>query len=220
LRRLIPIILSVLLAAFCSPRTEKKLVNEGQFDTLATPSDSLTFYFPFKSSWQDTTNNALDTFVNTWYSKMLFGLKEPVLKAYSGDKEVYRFTWLRTFHHPVSLRLEKQNNIIRLMVKVANGAGGYEPGQVIADTTINVTKEEWQTFTGKVETGKFWELQTETRDDDGKDGSEWILEAVKENKYHIVTRWTPTNEKYGSFRAIGEYLIALAKLQGDTNFNY
>ena len=35
-------------------------------------------------------------------------MEEPVLSSYKGDKEIYRFTWLRTFHHPVAVRLEKK----------------------------------------------------------------------------------------------------------------
>src|SRR5688572_21186821 len=130
-------ILIILLATSCSAGTDKTSDVEAIFDTLPLPTDSSIFYFMTKSSWQDTTNNALDTFVNTWYSKMLFALKEPILNNYNGDKEIYRFTWLRTFHHPVSIRLEKQNNVVKLFTKVCNGAGGYEPGQLIVDTTLN-----------------------------------------------------------------------------------
>lgn len=107
-----------------------------RFDTLPLPSDSTTFYFKIKANRHDTTRDALDTFVNSWYSKMLFALKEPILKDYKADKEIYRFTWLRTFNHPVVIRLEKQGNAVRLFSKVSDGAGGYEPGNIIFDTSF------------------------------------------------------------------------------------
>lgn len=151
---------------------------------------------------------------------MLFGLKEPILSNYKGDKEIYRFTWLRTFHHPVSIRLEKQNNIIKLFAKVCNGAGGYEPGQIIVDTSFSVTMNDYNLLTQKIKETNFWNLQTENNDNSGKDGSEWIIEAVKDNKYHMVVRRTPTRERQGNFLDVGEYLIALSKIQGDSNFNY
>jgi hypothetical protein len=152
---------------------------------------------------------------------MLFGLKEPVLSNYQGDKEIYRFTWLRTFHHPVSVRLEKQNHVIRLFSKVCNGAGGYEPGQLIFDTAFSVTADQYKLLTQKIKEINFWSLTTEQRDDMGKDGSEWILEAVKDNKYKMVTRWTPSVERQGNFRSVGEYLVSISKINKDeTKFTY
>ncbi len=156
--------------------------------------------------------NALDTFTNQWYSKMLFALHEPVLSNYKGDKEVYRFTWLRTFHHPVSVRLEKQNNVIKLFTKVCKGAGGYEPKELIFDTTINVTAEQHKTLTQKIDNINFWNLTTEKQDDYGNDGSEWIIEVCKDAKYHMVTRWTPSEERQGNFRSVGEYLISISDI--------
>jgi hypothetical protein len=96
-----------LLAASCAPATDKIIQAENKFDTLPLPPDSTTLYFKTKINWRDKTPDALDTFINQWYSKMLFALGEPVVSNYHGDKEIYRFTWLRTFHHPVSVRLEK-----------------------------------------------------------------------------------------------------------------
>ena len=201
--------------------TDKTIQTENKFDTLPLPLDSSVFYFNVKSNWEDTTVNALDTFVNTWYSKMLFGLKEPILKNYQGDKEIYRFTWLRTFHHPVSVRLEKQGDIIKLFTKVCNGAGGYDPKQLIFDTTINATTGQFKTLIQKISNINFWNLTTEQRDDTGKDGSEWIIEAIKDNKYHMVTRWTPSVERQKDFRSVGEYLISISKLTEDeTKFTY
>jgi hypothetical protein len=175
------------------------------------PIDSATFYFKTKPNWQDTTRNALDTFVNTWYSKMLFALKEPVLKDYHGDKEIYRFTWLRSFHHPVSTRLERQGDIIKLFTKVSNGAGGYEPGELITDDNREVTLQEYNLLLGKINDTKFWSLPTEMRDG-GTDGAEWIVEIVKDNRYHLVTRNTPFEERHGNYRIIGEYFMLLSKL--------
>jgi hypothetical protein len=149
----------------------------GCYDTLLPPSDSSTFYFSLKNSWKDTTQNALDTFVNTWFSEMLYALNEPVLKNYSGDKEIYRFTWLRSFHHPVSLRLEKQCSIIKLYVKMTKGAGGYEPGKIKIDTIVKITTNEWEVFANKIEALNFWSIPTESREETGTDGSEWVLEG-------------------------------------------
>ncbi len=147
-------------------------------------------------------------------------MREPVLSSYKGDKEIYRFTWLRTFHHPVSVRLEKQNNTIRLFSKVCNGAGGYEAGQLIFDTTLNITDDQYKSLTQKVSNINFWILKTEQSDKSGKDGSEWIIEAVKDNKYHMVTRWTPSEGRQGDFRSVGEFLVSISKISSEETKNF
>ena len=220
MRVLISILTIIFLIASCSSRADKTSNMEDKFDTLQIPNDSLAFYFPLKKHSEDTTNNSLDTFVNTWYSKMLFALKEPILKNYRGDKEIYRFTWLRTFHHPASIRIEKQNNIIRLFAKVCKGAGGYEPDSIIFDTTISIATDEWGVLKSKIKDTHFWQLKTEKREDVGKDGSEWIIEAIKENNYHMVSRWTPSIDRQENFRIIGEYLLSLSKIKIETDDMY
>ena len=152
----------LFLTSSCKTGADKTINSNAKFDTLSLPVDSATFYFETKPNWQDTTNNAVDSFVNSWYSKMLFALHEPVLKKYNGDKEIYRFTWLRTFNHPVSLRLEKQGDIVKLFSKVCYGAGGYEPGKIILDTTIILTQKQVDTINIKLDNAKFWALPGDT----------------------------------------------------------
>ena len=212
LKPLIPILL-LFISASCSTTTDKTLADKNKFDTLPLPLDSSAFYFKTKPSWQDTTQNALDTFVNKWYSKMFFGLREPVLSSYEGEKEIYRFTWLRTFNHPVSIRVEKQGDVIKLFSKVTNGAGGYEPGQLIVDTIFDITDIQYKTLLTKLEQATFWTMRTEDSEEDGKDGSEWIIEAVKDNKYHMTTRWTP--QKGTEYRKVGEYLFSISGIENE-----
>ncbi len=214
LRTLLYISTLIILILSCSTQDKEKIQEKRTFfHTLAPPNDSTTFYFKTKHEWKGTNDNALDTFVNTWYSKMLFALKEPVLKEFNGDKEIYRFTWLRTFHHPVSVRLEKQGGVVKLFSKVCNGAGGYEPGQIIFDTIFSLTQKQVDTTNIKLDLAKFWTLQTESRENVGLDGSEWIIEVYKRNKYHMVVRWTPDNGT--AFRNIGDYLFSISQIKNE-----
>ncbi len=144
---------------------------------------------------------------------MLFALKEPILKDYNGSKEIYRFTWLRTFHHPISIRLEKQAGIVKLFSKVCDGSGGHNPGKIIVDTTINLTQKQVDTTNIQLNNAGFWTLQTELTEDSGMDGSEWIIEVYKNKQYRMVVRWTP--EKGTTFRTIGEYLISISAIKNE-----
>ena len=210
----IPILISTLAIVSCSIETKESAEVNNHFDTLPLHEDSTVLYFKTKPNWQDTTRDALDSFVNSWYSHMLFALKEPILKDYDGAKEVYRFTWLRSFNHPVVIRLEKQGDSVRLISKVSDGAAGYEPGKIFFDTILNITQKQVDVINHHLNSAKFWTLQTETRDNDGKDGSEWIIEVYKDNQYHMAVRWTPM--KGTAFRRIGEYMLSISQINNET----
>jgi hypothetical protein len=172
--------------------------------------DTVRLYFPLKESGQDSVTNAnsLDTFMNVWYSKILFALHEPILYNYGGEGEIYRFTWLRTFHNPITVRAERLNNNIKLTAKVSSGAGGYEPGKISINKTILIDENKWNEIKAKFSDLNFWTLPVES-DFRGTDGSEWILESSTKDKYHFATRWSP--EQNGAY---GKCCLFLLKLSG------
>jgi hypothetical protein len=100
-----------------------------------------------------------------------------------------------------------------LFSKVSDGAGGYETGKIIFDTSLNLTQKQIDTVNLKLDAAKFWTFQTETRDENGADGSDWIIEVYKEYTYHMVVRWTP--EKGTAFRRIGEYLLSISQIKNE-----
>lgn len=167
-------------------------------------------YFPkdkFSSSWKDA-----DVFTNDWYGKDLKAMSEKSLLDISDENaEVYRFLWLRTFHHPIFVRVERKQNEVRLFTKELDGAGGYEPGKVFRSDNRKLTENEWCAFLRLVDKANYWNLPTKN-EVLGNDGAEWILEGVKENRYHVVDRWTP--EK-GEYRQVCIYLLRLSGLDVD-----
>ncbi len=142
---------------------------------------------------------------------MLFAMREPVLYNHTGEREIYRFTWLRSFDNPVAIRVQKQGNNINLFAKVTNGAGGYEAGQIKRDTTFKVSLKQWKELKELVDRAGFWNLPSRV-DDHGKDGAEWILEGVRNKQYHWVERWSPTAERHTEFREVCEYLLNLSSV--------
>ncbi|MBN2729687.1 MAG: hypothetical protein JXR53_10725 [Bacteroidales bacterium] len=69
-------------------------------DTYEIQTDSFQYYFPMADFSDTSWYNGRDTFINNWYSYHLFAMLEPVIYNDSSKNEVYRFTWLRTFHPP------------------------------------------------------------------------------------------------------------------------
>lgn len=152
------------------------LVCEGQF----FPKDSLDL--------------RQDGFKAQWYSSQLRALQEPSLlaMAHNSASQSYRFLWLRSFHHPVAIRIDlKLDGSGILTTKVGSGAGGYSPGMLIKNTSRALTAKETSSFLAQVQTAGFWTAPNPVNDQKGTDGSQWIIEGVRDSKYHVVDRWSP-----------------------------
>jgi hypothetical protein len=96
---------------------------------------------------------------NNWYSMQLYKLGEPVLFSNVSKKEIYRFTWLRTFHHPIAIRVEKNGTVYTLYWKMCDGAGGYDSGKLIVSMSRPLSKKEWNIFTRSLITINFWNIK-------------------------------------------------------------
>ncbi len=153
------------------------------------------YYFPIKTELERGDINAkLDTHQNTWYSKHLFSMGEPMLKDLNKNNiEIYRYTNLGTWSNPYVYRIEKCDSIVRITKKRTNGYGGYESGSLVDNETKVINYEKWKSLINKIDSISFWEL--ETHGERGLDGAEWVLEGYKEGKYHFITRWSP--DSYG-----------------------
>lgn len=167
-------------------------------------------YFPkdvFSGDWDDA-----DTFLNDWYGKHLKAMDEKsLLRVSNQNTEIYRFLWLRSFDHPIFVRVERKQNKVRLFAKELDGDGGREPGRILKTYNHTLTGDEWRKFLSLLEQSDYWNLPSK-EDNLGRDGAEWILEGVRDNRYHIVDRWSP--EK-GEHREVCIYLLGLSGLDID-----
>lgn len=146
-----------------------------------------------------------------WYSKHLSAMGEQKLYKMneSNGQFIFRFTWLRTFHHPICLRLvHSRDGKTVLYGKELDGAGGYEPGSLITDQKIELTSEQYREFKHKLDSSFFYLLSTKDRNNEGKDGAQWIFEINDSGHYHVVDRWCPD----GSLRELGLWLLDAAKM--------
>jgi hypothetical protein len=148
------------------------------------------------------------------FAEWLGRLQEPPLCCKAAvPKPTFRFTWVRTFHRPVSLRLEEEADGTWLLhTKIVGGAGGYEWGAVATDETSVVPTAKAKALAARLAPGtSFWSLPV--RDDRfGFDGATWIIEARRGDAYHYVYRWSPEE---GDVRAIGLAFIALSNLRDE-----
>jgi hypothetical protein len=152
----------------------------------------------------DPGSASSDSARNAWYSGQLRAMDEPALGP--TENPVYRFTWLRTFHHPVAVRVNAEAGRFRLTAVELDGAGGYKPGNVLRRREIDLSPAQFQELDTLIRSSGFWELPTHV-ETNGLDGSEWIIEAVSDGRYRVVTRWSPTS---GPVRRVGEQMLLLS----------
>jgi len=152
-------------------------------------------YFP--DAVRDGTSDGHQSRV-TWYSKHLVSLKEPSLWELSRQDpkvETYRFLWLRTFDRPISIRISVDSRgAVALTTKITNAQGGIEPGRLVQNRTKRLNKDLADWVLGMLEQYKFWDLPSYLEPKEGVinlDGARWIIEGVKNGRYHVVDRFSP-----------------------------
>jgi hypothetical protein len=197
-----------------APFASEDCVKPKKFPALARKISEIekgkSGYFPkdiFAGGWKDA-----DNFMNDWYGKHLEAMGEKsLLDVSGGETEIYRFLWLRSFHHPVFVRVERSRNQVRLSTAESDGAGGYGPGKTFRRSSRNLDQTEWCEFLKLLRQADYWNLPTDRREN-GLDGAQWILEGVRENRYHLVDRWSP---EAGEYREACVYLLRLSGFEID-----
>ncbi|MDB5243990.1 MAG: hypothetical protein JWP57_4616 [Spirosoma sp.] len=177
----------------------------------------------------------IDTFKLNWFSYYLYKLQEPVLYNYPLGKEVYRLTWIRSFHPPVVIRLEKDGNRTRLTTKILSRIPelpghwySTRDGTIhLADTSASIgfRKKSVRTVPKAVYNEYvrlFVELKASFisplgfRTSLGSDGSEWILETHKPDGYQFIVRWSPKQKE--ALRTLGDYLLNISDARKEERY--
>jgi hypothetical protein len=192
-------------------------------DANNIPKDSNQFYFPitlfpkleYVYHYKDSTTILVSTYYSNHgdtlrsyariiphqfdtvyvkeYSKYLYAMREPLLFNRLLSKEVYRFVWLRSFHNPIIIRIEKdKNKKYELIWKVTNGKGGYYPGQLIVNKRKYISGKEWNVFHKYISGMNFWK-QKNVHEQWGCDGAVWLLEGETSDFYNVIHSWSVGN---------------------------
>ncbi len=153
----------------------------------------------------------LAEFVPLLFADSLTKLGEPKLSSGKEPSDfAYRFIWVRCFHHPISVRIQRSGSTTILRAVEMDGGGYYAWGDIAREINKELSPPDVETAVAKLEKAGFWQM--ESREDPspvGPDGSTWILEGSQNGKYHSVDRWCP---KPGAFRDACLVLVELAGL--------
>jgi hypothetical protein len=154
-----------------------------------------------------------------WCSLALQDLKEDSLLPLSPDSEVYRFTWIPSFHASRVIRVERRGNVYSLHVKEV----GKENGPLAIDRRILLTPTQWQGLQQHLEQARFW-----TRDRFAPhrnlvyvDGAYWLFEGGRQGRYRALDILSPEpDSNAGPFYALGVFLSELAGIPLDKDALY
>ncbi len=69
--------------------------------------------------------------------------------------------------------------------------GGFEPGHLIRNRESRLSKEATDWFLGELNQVHFWDVPTRDKSQEGVNGAEWIVEGVKQGRYHMIERYSP-----------------------------
>jgi len=155
---------------------------------------SVHSYFP-PSQFSDIMTN--------WYSKTLAMMEESSLYEQRSSDTIYRFTWLRTFHVPVVVRIELGANS-ELLLKYPTAVGGDNPRLVIAKEKQFLSGVELKKILPHLE---MLSQCSEPPADQGLDGAMWIFEYRSGAGYCAVDQWSPNS---GGWFEAGVVLLELS----------
>jgi hypothetical protein len=164
-------------------------------------SSSDEYYFPAATFADESGRD--DAFVRGWFSEQLRAMAEPSLSC-GAPGRVYRFTWLRSFHHPVVVRVTDFGNRGRLDAVELDGAGGYEPGSPLRRKSYVLGAKTMLKL--RMAMAPAWDKPS-TEPSNGRDGAEWIIEVADAGRHHALVRWSP---KDGFVRDLGLRLLSLS----------
>ena len=143
----------------------------------------------------------------------------PVLPVDDLDAEIYRITFIPTFSNPIKIRVEKHKNEYFLIAKRLSGQGGFDAGKLKTEKRRRLRPQEWNRLLDLLKGAGFWGLPPLEKEPEPNekgevticlDGSEWVIEGVRNGQYHAVNRYCP---EVKSFEAIGLYLAKLSGLR-------
>lgn len=149
-------------------------------------------------------------FGNDWITEQLKGLNEPALfnEITDDNKEIFRFTWLRSFNNPIAVRLEKTESGVYLYYKVGRGMGGYKPKGIKRKGKKKLSVTEWDSFAKLVEAMNYDSLEN-NYNMMMVDGAEWVLEHKTQTQFQAKK----TNIAGEDFTIACLYLVKLANIK-------
>jgi len=146
-----------------------------------------------------------------WYASELRHLREPSLVEGESRRKysVYRFLRMPSFWPSLVIRLVvSPDGTGTLVAKRTNSQ--VEDENAPREQTLPISSEQVNDFLNLLHEADFWSLPT-AKSRSGFDGEEWLLEGKRNDKYHVVDRWSGAMEE--TYSRACNYLQELSPLK-------
>ncbi len=150
-------------------------------------------------------------FKRGWYEAQLAALNEHSIYSVGCEfSECFRFIWLRSFHDPISIRIEVSfNDEANLHFKQANLARSFDLSELELSQTKRLTSEDIAKIQALVI--NVIAASQSQEENFGFDGSQWVFEHRLNDVYTSFDRWTPTQ---GPLFELGLELLSMSNFDG------
>ena len=227
------ILFSLNIITILSSCNNEQPINTKNIFEKALPTDSLSYYFP--PSMNDTfkrKHSMYQDYGQKWFRATLYAFKEPILYNKIDSQSIYRLLWSRAFHPTICFSIKHSNGNYFLNAKtldrepevfptiqVRDKVKGKEildtiPADrfalIATDTIIMLKKKQGEKIDDYLSKLNFWNSpNADPEDQHTTDGSTWIIEGRKNNKYHYIER----RNAEGDLMVLGKYFIKLSGLK-------
>jgi hypothetical protein len=173
---------------------------------VCPPEVDEAYFFPVGTLGAPRARSSGDISRRKSYSYELLRMREPSLSCGNASQDSFRFTWLRSFHPPVAVRVSLRRDSVELVATEMSASGRAAPDGVVDQPHRRLSPTEWGELEAALARAEFWQLASAIGDTN-PDGAQWIVEGRVGSRYHVVDRWGPR----GPFRDLG---IAFIKVSG------
>ncbi len=181
-----------------------------------------TYFTLISEDWEtDYTTNllyevSLGKGASEWIKLQLDNLNEDCLYEQNlpSNLSIYRFTWLRTFNHPIAIRIEKDEKKVMIYWKVGKGAGGYAPKGLKKSGKKKLSIEKWNQFEAMINASDFHDKYKP--EIPSSDGASWILEKKTKSTFKAYNSSLPSLEVSEACM----FLLDLTRLKVKQEYRY
>lgn len=136
-------------------------------------------------------------------------------KRIDTNNQIYRFYYSRAFHDTIVVLIEiieKDYGLLNL--KRYNIGRYFDENEIVIESNVKLYPSNIYDLLSVVEKYDFWNIPAKSPRTHGLDGSTWIVEGLKDGKFHIIERWSPIGKDDVSV-GIGLKMLGLSRVKVD-----
>lgn len=126
----------------------------------------------------------------------------PLTKMPSCVEEVYRLTWVPSFHRTTTVRAWRSEDGYFIVIKRLERTPENRNGYAHTEKSRQISLREWEDLRQTIDNFDFWNIPSLEDEALVNDGAAWLLEGSAKARYHNVLRTLPDAGYERSIRKI------------------